>query len=42
LQAEWDVKRVLAERRTLVQRFQQIEVVEDAVRELYIQMKVKG
>ncbi|GAX81896.1 hypothetical protein CEUSTIGMA_g9324.t1 [Chlamydomonas eustigma] len=37
--AESDVKRVLAERRTLVQRFQLIEVVEDAVRELYMQMK---
>ena len=36
------MKRVLAERRELVHKFQQIEVVEDAVRDLYIQMKVQG
>ena len=42
VQVEGDVKRVLAERRELVHKFQQIEVVEDAVRDLYIQMKVRG
>ena len=40
LQVEGDVKRVLAERRTLVDKFQKIEVVEQAVKDLYIQMKV--
>lgn len=36
---ESDVTRVMAERRTLLEKLQQIEVVEDAVRELYVQMK---
>jgi len=36
---EADVKQVLAERRTLLQKLQSIEVVEDSVRELYVQMK---
>ncbi len=39
---ESDLKRVLGERRALVQRFQLIEVVEDALRDLYVQMKVLG
>lgn len=37
---EADVKHVLAERRTLLQKLQTIEVVEDSMRELYVQMKV--
>ncbi|KAG1672789.1 hypothetical protein FOA52_002777 [Chlamydomonas sp. UWO 241] len=36
---EGDVKRVLAERRALLQKLATIESVEDAVRELYLQMK---
>ena len=36
---EADVSRALAERRNLMQKLTTIEVVEDAVRELYLQMK---
>lgn len=36
---EGDVARVLAERRPLLEKLQSIEAVEDAVRELYLQMK---
>jgi hypothetical protein len=36
---EADVIRALAERRSLMQKLTTIEVVEDAVRELYLQMK---
>ncbi len=34
--------RVLAERRALLEKLQGIEVVEDAVREMVVQMKVRG
>eukprot|EP00798_Chlamydomonas_sp_ICE-L_P022127 gene22127-29188_t len=34
-----DIKQVMAERRTLVEKLNTIETVEDAVRELYVQMK---
>ncbi len=37
---EGDVARVLAERRGLLDKLQSIEVVEDAVREMVVQMKV--
>lgn len=38
--SESDVKRLIAERRTLLSKFADIEVVEASVRELYVQMKV--
>ncbi|GMH42998.1 hypothetical protein BSKO_10920 [Bryopsis sp. KO-2023] len=36
---EADVMQVTAERRSLIEKLQQIEVVEDAIRDLYVQMK---
>lgn len=38
--AEADVKRLIAERRTLLAKLADVEVVEGSVRELYVQMKV--
>lgn len=38
---EGDVARVLSERRGLLEKLQSIEVVEDAVREMVVQMKVR-
>lgn len=37
---EAEVMKVTAERRSLIEKLQQIEVVEDAIRDLYVQMKV--
>ena len=37
---EADVMKAAAERRSLLEKLQKIEVVEDAIRELYVQMKV--
>lgn len=37
---EGEVMKVTAERRSLIEKLQQIEVVEDAIRDLYVQMKV--
>lgn len=39
---EGDLKRVLAERRSLMHQIQTVSVVDDAVRELYLQMKVRA
>eukprot|EP00967_Tisochrysis_lutea_P005388 scaffold6452_cov20-Tisochrysis_lutea.AAC.3 len=39
--SEADVKRLIAERRELMAKFADTEVVEGAVRELYVQMKVR-
>lgn len=41
-QVEGDLKRVLAERRSLMRQIQTVSVVDDAVRELYLQMKVRA
>jgi len=40
--SEADVKRLISERRALMSKFADIEVVEGSVRELYVQMKVRG
>jgi hypothetical protein len=36
------VKRLVTERRAILAKFADIEVVESSVRELYVQMKVGG